>query len=215
MADSLMINEVFHSIQGESTHVGRPCTFIRLTGCHLRCTWCDTEYAFLEGRRMAIDELVEQARSIGCPLVEVTGGEPLLQTGCLKLLTRLADAGFEVLLETSGACDIAAVDPRVGRIVDVKCPGSGEADRNLWSNLNLLKNGDEVKFIVADRADYDFARDVITRHDLAARVPVLVSPVFGQLDPAELATWILADALPVRLQLQLHKLIWSPDRRGV
>ncbi len=215
MAETLMINEVFHSIQGESTHAGRPCTFIRLTGCDLRCTWCDTEYAFHEGRRRTIDELLAEARRIAAPLVEVTGGEPLLQPACLALLTALCDAGFEVLLETSGARDIAGVDPRVGRIVDVKCPDSGESERNRWANLDLLRTGDEVKFVVASRADFDYAVDVIRRHGLAERVPVLMSPVHGQLAPVDLAEWILASGLPVRFQLQLHKLIWHPERRGV
>jgi 7-carboxy-7-deazaguanine synthase len=215
MADSLMVNEIFHSIQGEGARAGLACTFVRLTGCHLRCDWCDTEYAFYEGERMTLDAIVARVARIACPLVEITGGEPLLQPGALPLMSRLADGGYTVLLETSGACDIGRVDPRVVRIVDFKCPGSGECERNLWNNIDLLTDRDEVKFVLADRSDYEWAREVIDRHGLADRCRVLMGPVFGRLAAADLAAWILADALPVRLQLQLHKLIWEPDRRGV
>jgi len=205
----LKVNEIFYSLQGESTRVGRPCVLIRLTGCHLRCTWCDTAYAFHEGAWRSRQEVLETVAAFGCPLVELTGGEPLLQPGALPLLAALCDAGYEVLLETSGAVDIAAVDPRVRRIVDVKCPGSGEAERNLWSNLELLRPTDELKLVLADEADYLWARDLVLERALHRRCPVHFSPVGGALDPALLAEWILRDRLPVRLQLQLHKLLWG------
>ncbi|MDX1996517.1 MAG: 7-carboxy-7-deazaguanine synthase QueE [Thermoanaerobaculia bacterium] len=213
-ANRLRIHEIFYSIQGESTLAGRPCVFVRLTGCQMRCRWCDTEYAFYEGGWRSLAEVLETVAGYGCPLVEVTGGEPLLQPGCRPLLAALADAGYEVMLETGGGLDIAGIDPRVRRIVDVKCPGSGEAENNRWENLALLTDRDEVKFVVADRRDYEFTRDVITRHHLAERCPLLLSPVHGELAAAELAAWILEDHLPVRLQLQLHKALWG-DRRGV
>lgn len=213
-ANRLRINEIFYSIQGESTLAGRPCVFVRLTGCQMRCRWCDTEYAFYEGGWRSLEDVLATVAGYGCPLVEVTGGEPLLQPGCRPLLTALADAGYEVMLETGGGLDIEGVDPRVRRIVDVKCPGSGEAENNRWENLALLTDRDEVKFVVADRRDYEFTRDVITRHQLAERCPLLVSPVHGELAAAELAAWILEDHLPVRLQLQLHKALWG-DQRGV
>lgn len=213
-ANRLRINEIFYSIQGESTLAGRPCVFVRLTGCQMRCLWCDTEYAFYEGGWRSLEEVLATVAGYGCPLVEVTGGEPLLQPGCRPLLAALADAGYEVMLETGGGLDIAGIDPRVRRIVDIKCPGSGEAENNRWENLALLTDRDEVKFVVADRRDYEFTRDVITRHQLAERCPLLVSPVHGELAAAELAAWILEDHLPVRLQLQLHKALWG-DRRGV
>lgn len=213
-ANRLRINEIFYSIQGESTLAGRPCVFVRLTGCQMRCRWCDTEYAFYEGGWRSLEEVLATVAGYGCPLVEVTGGEPLLQPGCRPLLAALADAGYEVMLETGGGLDIAGIDPRVRRIVDVKCPGSGESENNRWENLALLTDRDEVKFVVADRRDYEFTRDVISRHQLAERCPLLVSPVHGELAGAELATWILEDHLPVRLQLQLHKALWG-DQRGV
>ena len=215
MKDSLVVNEIFFSVQGESTRAGLACVFVRLTGCQLRCAWCDTEYAFTEGRRMTISRIVEQVREYRCELVEVTGGEPLLQPGSLELMRRLADAGLTVMLETSGACEIAPVDPRVIRVVDVKCPGSGESERNRWANLDLLTARDEVKFVLADRADYEWAGGVLRRHRLAGRCPILFSPVHGRLAPDELAEWILADRLPVRLQVQLHKLVWPAGTRGV
>lgn len=212
--DRLRVNEIFYSIQGESTRAGRPCVFVRLTGCQMRCRWCDTEYAFYEGGWRTRDEILAEVAGHGCPLVEVTGGEPLLQPGCRPLLTALCDAGYEVLLETGGGLDIGHVDPRVRRIVDVKCPGSGEADSNHWPNLDRLTATDEVKFVLADEADYRWARDVIRRHRLGERCEVLVSPVHGELSGEDLAAWILADRLPVRLQLQLHKALWG-NRRGV
>jgi 7-carboxy-7-deazaguanine synthase len=212
----LTINEIFHSIQGESTHVGRPCVFVRLTACDLRCSWCDTPYAFHEGRKMSVDEVVGDVDAFGCSVVEITGGEPLLQADVYPLMQRLLDRGHTVLLETGGHRSIAKVPTEVIRIVDVKCPGSGEADKNDWSNLDLLTEHDEVKFVVKDRLDYEFAREVIARHALANRcAAVLLSPVHGVLPPKDLAAWILADRLPVRLQLQAHKYIWSPDARGV
>jgi 7-carboxy-7-deazaguanine synthase len=212
----LTINEIFQSIQGESTHAGRPCVFVRLTACDLRCSWCDTPYAFHEGRRMSVDEVIAQVRSYDCSLVEITGGEPLLQKEVYPLMQRLVDDGFSVMLETGGHRSIADVPAAVVRVMDVKCPGSGESDRNDWTNMNHLGRRDEVKFVINDRTDYDFARQVITAHNLVDRVgAVLLSPVHGGLDPKQLAAWILADRLPVRLQLQLHKYIWDAQTRGV
>jgi 7-carboxy-7-deazaguanine synthase len=212
----LTINEIFHSIQGESTHAGRPCVFVRLTACDLRCRWCDTPYAFHEGRKMTVDEVVADVEARGCPVVEVTGGEPLLQPDVYPLMQRLLDSGKTVLIETGGHRSIALVPPGVIRIVDVKCPGSGESENNDWSNLALLTSTDEVKFVIADRADYEFARDVVRREKLDEKVAaVLFSPVHGELDPKPLAEWVLADRLMVRVQLQVHKYIWSPETRGV
>ncbi len=217
MADErLRVNEIFFSIQGESTRTGRPCAFIRLTGCNLRCTWCDTEYAFYEGRTMAVEDAAAQLLEYGSELVEVTGGEPLLQPGVYPLIGRLLDAGRTVLIETSGASDVSRLDQRVIKVLDLKCPGSGESARNLWSNLEHLTARDEVKFVIADRADYEWAREVVRERALAARVnAVLMSCAFGLLEPVRLAEWILADRLPVRMQLQMHKHIWPPDTRGV
>jgi 7-carboxy-7-deazaguanine synthase len=212
----LTINEIFHSIQGESTYAGRPCVFVRLTACDLRCSWCDTPYAFHEGRKMSVDEVVADVEARGCPVVEVTGGEPLLQPDVYPLMQRLLDSGKTVLLETGGHRSIADVPRGVIRIVDVKCPGSGESDKNDWSNLARLTPADEVKFVIADRADYEFARGVVQREQLEGKVAaVLFSPVHGQLDPKQLAEWVIADRLGVRVQLQVHKYIWSPDTRGV
>jgi len=214
--DRLCINEIFFSIQGESTWAGRPCAFVRLTGCNLRCSWCDTEYAFHEGRMMPVEEVAAQIIGYGCDLAEVTGGEPLLQPAVHPLIARMLEAGITVLVETSGASDVSRLDARAIKVMDLKCPGSGESARNLWTNLEHLTSRDEVKFVIADRADYDWARDVTLRHKLAARVnAVLMSCVFGRLEPALLAGWILADRLPVRMQLQMHKHIWAPDARGV
>ncbi|MCX5723682.1 MAG: 7-carboxy-7-deazaguanine synthase QueE [Nitrospirae bacterium] len=211
----MRLTEIFHSIQGESSYAGRPCVFIRLTGCPLRCTWCDTDYAFYGGRDCAIDDILAKVQTYGCPLVEVTGGEPLAQPESLPLMARLCDAGYTVLLETSGSIDMTPVDPRVHVILDVKCPGSGMTDRMHWPNLAALTAKDEAKFVLASRADYDWAREILAQHDLASRCPVLFSPVFGSLDLRQLAEWILADRLPVRFQLQMHKYIWTPDMRGV
>ena len=212
----LTINEIFHSVQGESTFAGRPCVFVRLTACDLRCRWCDTPYAFYEGRKMSVDQVVAEVEARHCPLVEVTGGEPLLQPDVNLLLQRLLDLGKTVLLETGGHRSIAQVPAGVIRIMDVKCPGSGEAAKHDWSNLALLTPRDEVKFVIADRADYEFARDVVSRERLADRCSaVLFSPVHGALEPRTLAEWVLADGVSARVQLQLHKYIWSPEARGV
>jgi 7-carboxy-7-deazaguanine synthase len=212
----LTINEIFHSIQGESTHAGRPCVFVRLTACDLRCRWCDTPYAFHEGRKMSVDEVVSDVVARGCPVVEVTGGEPLLQPDVYPLMQRLLDAGKTVLVETGGHRSIAQVPAGVIRVMDVKCPGSGESEKNDWSNLALLTPTDEVKFVIADRADYEFAREIVARENLAGRVTaVLFSPVHGELDAKTLAEWVIADRLEVRVQLQMHKYIWSPQTRGV
>jgi 7-carboxy-7-deazaguanine synthase len=210
------INEIFHSIQGESTWAGSPCVFVRLTGCNLRCSWCDTEYAFHEGHQMEIAEVAEKVAGFGCGLVEITGGEPLLQQGVHPLIGMLLERGYAVMIETSGERDISVLDPRVIRIVDLKCPGSGESARNRWSNVEYLTTRDELKFVLADRRDYEWARDALNTHRLSDRVnAVLMSPVFGQLEPSHLAAWILKDRLPVRMQLQMHKQIWSPTARGV
>ncbi len=211
----MRVTEIFHSIQGESTFAGRPCVFVRLTGCPLRCTWCDTDYAFYGGSERPIDEIIGLVRAYECPLVEVTGGEPLAQPQCALLLSRLCDEGFTVLLETSGALDTASVDPRVRVILDVKCPGSGMTDRMNWTNVERLRAQDEAKFVMKDRFDYEWARETVARYGIDRRCTVLFSPVFGALEPRQLAEWVLADRLPVRYQLQLHKLVWSPDMRGV
>jgi 7-carboxy-7-deazaguanine synthase len=211
----MRVTEIFHSIQGESSYAGQPCVFIRLTGCPLRCTWCDTDYAFHGGQDGSIDDVLAKVHRYGCRLVEVTGGEPLAQPESLPLMTRLCDTGYTVLLETSGAVDIAPVDPRVHVILDVKCPGSDMTDRMDWPNLSRLAAKDEAKFVLADRSDYDWARETLAQYDLANRCTVLFSPVFGSLDIRELAEWILADRLPVRFQLQMHKYIWAPNMRGV
>jgi 7-carboxy-7-deazaguanine synthase len=214
-ATVLKINEIFHSIQGESRHAGRPCVFVRLTWCNLRCVWCDTAYAFEEGRDLAVGAVVDRVRGYGAPYVLVTGGEPLVQAGVHDLVAELLDAGFEVAIETGGGLDTAPIDPRVMVVLDVKCPGSGMADRNHWENLARLRPTDEVKFVLADRADYEWARGVVRERDLARRAGVLFSPVHGVLEPRPLAEWILADRLPVRLQLQIHKYVWPADMRGV
>ena len=211
----LRVNEIFCSVQGEGTRVGVRCVFVRLTGCHLRCTHCDTEYAFDEGDWMTLDEVLERVRAYDCPTVEVTGGEPLLQPGVYPLMTRLADEFETVLLETSGTVSIEKVDPRVVRIMDIKCPSSGAAEHNHWPNVELLTSRDELKFVIADRADYDWAKGAIERHSLLSRCPVLVVPVFDVLPPVDLANWVLEDRLGARVGLQLHKLIWPPRSRGV
>jgi 7-carboxy-7-deazaguanine synthase len=212
----LTVNEIFHSIQGESTRAGEPCVFVRLTACDLRCSWCDTPYAFHEGSKRSVEAVADEVAGYGCPLVEITGGEPLLQEDVYALMEQLIARGHQVMIETGGHRSIARIPKGVRRIVDVKCPGSGESHRNRWENLDLIGQGDEVKFVVKDRADYEYARDVIARHELGVRAgAVLVSPVHGVQDPRELAEWVLGDRLPVRLQLQLHKFLWPPDTRGV
>ncbi len=211
--DLLRISEIFHSIQGEADAIGWPTVFVRLTGCPLRCTWCDTEYAFHGGQWLAIDDVLAQVAGYGARHVCVTGGEPLAQKRCLAWLARLCDAGHEVSLETSGALDVSRVDPRVRKVLDLKAPGSGESDRNLWSNLAHLRPHDQVKIVIASRDDYEWARDAVAAHALDRRCMVLFSPVHGAVEPRALAEWILADRLPVRFQLQLHKLLWN-DARG-
>lgn len=212
----ITVNEIFYSVQGESTYAGRPCVFVRLTACDLRCSWCDTTYAFYEGSKRTVEDVLAEVQQFDCPLVEVTGGEPLLQEGVYPLMDGLIARGKTVLLETGGHCSTARVPEPVVTILDVKCPGSGEAHRMDWTNLDRLRPHDEVKFVVQDRVDYEYAREVIARHRLAGRVAAIhLSPVHGVLDPKLLAGWVLADRLPVRVQLQLHKYIWDPDTRGV
>lgn len=212
VASTLRVSEIFHSLQGESTRVGLPTVFVRLTGCPLRCTWCDTTYAFAGGEALAVSTILERVAAFDCPTVCVTGGEPLAQVACLPLLTALCDAGYAVSLETSGALDISGIDPRVARIVDIKAPDSGEVAKNRWENLDALRPTDEIKFVLASRADYDWAKSALAGRRLDRLCPVLFSPVWDSLPPAELAQWILGDHLPVRFQLQLHKVIWGNER---
>ncbi len=208
-ADTLKIYEIFHSLQGESTRVGLPTVFVRLTGCPMRCVYCDTEYAFNGGGHMKLDEILQKVVSYGAHYVTVTGGEPLAQKNCIPLLKMLCDAGYSVSLETGGALDISAVDARVSIILDIKTPGSGEAQKNHWQNLALLKTNDEVKFVLCSTDDYAWAKEVLKKHALAEKCTVLFSPVFKQVNPTELAEWILKDQLPVRMQVQLHKILWG------
>jgi len=212
----LTVNEIFHSIQGESRRAGEPCVFVRLTACDLRCSWCDTPYSFHEGGKRSLEDVIAEVERYQCPLVEITGGEPLLQEEVYPLMERLLELGHTVMLETGGHRSIARVPSAVLKIVDVKCPGSGESHRNHWENLSLVGANDEVKFVLKDRADYEFARDVIARHHLHGKAgAILLSPVHGVLEARLLAEWVLADRLQVRVQLQLHKFIWSPETRGV
>ena len=212
---SLQITEIFHSIQGESTHAGLPCTFVRLATCDLRCRWCDTEYSFEGGEPLSVDAILDRVGEIDCPLVEVTGGEPLAQAGTPELLRRLVKEGYQVLLETGGHRSIRDVPEEVVRIMDLKCPGSGMSSRNDLDNLKWLTPRDEVKFVIRDEEDYRWAARVLQEHALAEKAAVLFSPVWGELEPERLAEWILRDGLPGRLQLQVHKIIWGPHRRGV
>jgi 7-carboxy-7-deazaguanine synthase len=214
LKDKMRITEIFHSIQGESSHAGRPCTFVRLTGCNLRCTWCDSEYTFTGGERMSLDEVLARVDAYGCRLVEITGGEPLAQQETFDLIRRLADDGYEVLIETSGSIDIEPVDARAKIILDVKCPGSGEVEKNRWPNLDKLRPHDEIKFVIADRTDYEWARALIAEKQLD-RWTVLLSPVWGSMNMKSLAEWMLADRVPARFQTQLHKHIWGADVHGV
>ncbi|PKO92750.1 MAG: 7-carboxy-7-deazaguanine synthase QueE [Betaproteobacteria bacterium HGW-Betaproteobacteria-1] len=211
---TLKVHEIFHSVQGESSRIGLPTVFVRLTGCPMRCVYCDTEYAFSGGSNMSLEQIMEKVVGYGARYVTVTGGEPLAQKKCLELLSRLCDAGYEVSLETGGAIDTSGVDPRVAVILDVKTPGSGEMENNRWDNLQRLKSNDEVKFVLCDRADYDWAKKILAEHDIAEKCSVLFSPVHGRLDAAALAEWILADRLPVRMQVQLHKILWG-EKPGV
>ena len=213
----LRVTEIFRSIQGESTHAGRPCTFVRLTGCPMRCVWCDSEYTFTGGEHYSIDTIMDQVAEFGCKLVEVTGGEPLAQKNAFQLIARLCDAGYEVLIETGGYVSTADVDPRAKIILDIKCPASGEETRNDWSNLDRLRpDKDEVKFVVADEGDWIYAKNLIEEHALESRTKaVLISPAWGQVDLQQLAERIASSGLNVRMQLQLHKYIWGPDDKGV
>ncbi len=211
----LKVNEIFHSIQGESSRAGEPCVFIRLTGCNLRCSYCDTEYAFYEGSDKSIDEILNEVKIYNCNLVEVTGGEPLLQDECFELLNRLCALGFEVMLETGGSLPVDKVDDRVKIILDMKCPSSGMVKKNLYANLIWLKPADEVKFVIGSREDYEWSRTIVEEYGLAGNQTVLFSPVFGAVEPVRIAEWILEDRLKVRFQLQMHKYIWDPNKRGV
>lgn len=213
--DALRINEIFFSIQGESSHAGRPCVFVRLTGCNLRCSYCDTEYAFFEGDFHSFNQIIKEIEKYDCRLVEITGGEPLLQKKVIPFMTMLCDNGYEVLIETGGHMDISLTDPRVVRIMDIKCPGSGESEKVRWENIAHLRPKDEVKFVISDRADYDWAKRIVDEYQLNQKCTVLFSPVFGKMDNITLAEWILEDCLPVRFQLQMHKYIWHPAKRGV
>ncbi|MEX2284751.1 MAG: radical SAM protein [Gemmatimonadota bacterium] len=221
MSDFLRVTEIFHSIQGESTWAGLPCTFVRLTGCPLRCVWCDTEYAFYGGEKLSLDHIVSRLEEIGTRLIEITGGEPLIHRNAFVLAERLLERGFTVLVETSGAIDVSPLDPRVHKIMDLKCPGSGELSKNLWSNLEHLTARDELKFVIKDRADYEWARQVIRERGLDDSLragnlrALLFSPVWDSIDFRVLAEWILEDRLPVRYQIQLHKVIWGSNVPGV
>ncbi len=211
----MKVNEIYRSIQGESSYAGLPCVFVRLTYCNLRCSYCDTEYAFYEGKDYTVEEVLREVKSFDCPLVELTGGEPLLQEEVFPLMDELVGRGYTVLLETGGSLDVGQVNPGVVKILDLKCPGSGESQRNLYGNLAKLQSRDEVKFVIGDRADYLWARKSLQEHQLTERCSVLFSTVFEKLPPRQLAEWLLEDNLKVRLQLQLHKYIWDPEARGV
>ncbi len=211
----LKIHEIYYSIQGESTYAGRPCVFIRLTGCNLRCTYCDTEYAFYDGKEMSVQEVIDQIKKYDCRLVEITGGEPLLQDECIDLMKNLCDEGFEVLIETAGNMPIENVDPGVKIIMDLKCPSSGMVDKNMYGNIDHLKKTDEVKFVIGTKEDYEWSKDISIKYKLNDKCIVLFSCVFDILDPLTLVNWILKDKLDVRFQLQLHKYIWHPERKGV
>lgn len=212
----LRVSEIFRSIQGESTHSGRPCSFVRLTGCPMRCVWCDSEYTFSGGEQMSLEAIMDQVYQLNCNLVEITGGEPLAQEQTFELIHRLSSEGYEVLVETGGFFSTERVDPRAKIILDIKCPGSGEEGRNHWPNLDRLRPGkDEVKFVIADEGDWLYAREIIERQQLDKRSAVLISPAWGQVDLQSLANWVSASGLDVRMQLQLHKYVWGPEARGV
>lgn len=209
----MRITEIYKSIQGESSYAGLPCVFVRTTGCDLRCSWCDSEFTFTGGVRMTIDEIMAEVEKLDCRMVELTGGEPLLQSDIYELATRLADREYTVLIETGGHRDISRLDPRVIRILDLKCPASGECEKNLWTNLEHLRVVDEVKFVIADRRDYEWTRNTIREHGLEARVKILISTAFAMIEPQQVVEWMLEDKLQARFQLQLHKYIWPPDAR--
>ena len=212
---SLKINEIYYSVQGESTHAGRPCIFIRLTYCNLRCSYCDTEYAFYDGKDMEITDIMSEIKRWDCNLVEVTGGEPLFQDECIDLLNELVNSNYEVMLETGGSLSISDVPKKVVKIVDFKCPSSGMVKKNLWSIVDDLQAHDEVKFVIGNREDFDWAKDKITEYSIDKICTLLFSPTFGEIDPKLIVEWILAENLPVRMQLQMHKMIWSPEEKGV
>ena len=211
----LKVNEIYYSIQGESTKAGLPCIFIRLTYCNLRCSYCDTEYAFYDGKDMSIDEIIKEIKKFNCTLVEITGGEPLVQKGSADLMERLCNEGFSVLLETGGSLPVKGIDKRVKIIMDLKCPSSGMLKKNLYENINYIKPDDEIKFVIGSREDYNWTKDILQQYDLASKCEILFSVVFGKLEPVELVDWILKDNLKVRFQLQMHKFIWNPDAKGV
>lgn len=212
----LKVNEIFHSIQGEGASAGLPCVFVRLTYCNLRCTYCDTEYAFYDGKDLSISEVINEVKKYDCRLVEITGGEPLVQMReCLDLMKYLCDEDFEVLIETGGSLSIKNIDPRVKIIMDLKCPSSGMEKKNLYDNLDFLKSNDELKFVIGNREDYDWTLDVIKKYELANKFGILFSVVFGELEPVQLVNWILENKLTVRFQLQMHKFIWHPETKGV
>ena len=212
---SLKINEIYYSVQGESTHAGRPCIFIRLTYCNLRCSYCDTEYAFYDGKNMEITDIMSEIKRWDCNLVEVTGGEPLFQDECIDLLNELVNNNYKVMLETGGSLSISDVPRKVVKIVDFKCPSSGMVKKNLWSIVDDLQAHDEVKFVIGNREDFDWAKDRITEYSLDKICTLLFSPTFGEIEPQQIVEWILAENLPVRMQLQMHKMIWSPEEKGV
>ena len=212
---SLKINEIYYSVQGESTHSGCPCIFIRLTYCNLRCSYCDTEYAFYDGKDMEITDIMSEIKQWDCNLVEVTGGEPLFQEECIDLLNELVNSNYEVMLETGGSLSISNVPKKVIKIVDFKCPSSGMVKKNLWSIVDDLQAHDEVKFVIGNREDFDWAKDRITEYSLDKICTLLFSPTFGEIDPQQIVEWILAENLPVRMQMQMHKMIWNPDKQGV
>ena len=212
---SLKINEIYYSVQGESTHSGCPCIFIRLTYCNLRCSYCDTEYAFYDGKDMEIAHIISEIKRWDCNLVEVTGGEPLFQDECIDLLNELVNSNYEVMLETGGSLSISDVPKKVVKIVDFKCPSSGMVKKNLWSIVDDLQAHDEVKFVIGNREDFDWAKDRITEYSLDKICTLLFSPTFGEINPQQIVEWILAENLPVRMQLQMHKMIWSPEEKGV
>ena len=211
----IKINEIFHSIQGESSFAGLPCVFVRLTNCNLRCTYCDTEYAFYEGKDYSVEQIVKEVKNYNCKLVEVTGGEPLMQEEVHELMKTLCDDGYEVMLETGGSLTIKVVDERVRIIMDLKCPSSGMMKKNLYENIDYLKSTDEVKFVIGDREDYDWSKEIVEKYSLIEKCTVLFSIVFDKLEPLTLAQWILEDKLDVRFQLQMHKYIWHPETKGV